>query len=536
MTKKNIEALKRAWIAAANMCGVHPYDLKRQQLRDNSPAGSFSYTLQMLGGFNLFKEKHFSPSSAVTPAPKPAKQTAKPTKGKKKTKPADDTDFDPGEEPKPPNPLETTEAQELQGEALEDYVADIMLKCARIININPHELTWQEFAQYINRHYGIDNMGVAKYTITRAGGFNQLRDRRFAIQPTTSTVAKIRSREEANYNRKLGQKFAQEKYVLETLESFADRTFKGQIIVTRPTKLVKVPVRRVLNALFSDLHIGADIDQEETGYQDYKRVEEARRFAYIVKTIANYKMDYRQDTKLSLIFCGDLIQNQLHDPHDGAAIAEQVARAIHLLKQGIGYLSGYFQEVDTYWTPGNHDRIMSEHKSRAVNRKWNSWGTIIAFAVRSALSNVSNVTFNIPKTPFVTYEALGHRTFATHSDTVFDVGRPSKTVKVDRIESQVDKWNSSLPDDQKYSVIACGHIHRLMFQRLDGGGALFTNGPLDPSDAFAVSIGCPYNQAGQWMWETTEEFACGDKRDVLVGLKQDKDSSLDSIIEPFVSF
>jgi hypothetical protein len=73
------------------------------------------------------------------------------------------------------------------------------------------------------------------------------------------------------------------------------------------------PTKRILNGLMSDLHFGADLNSEELPL-NYTKVEEARRFASVCKGLAQYKPQYRDETKLYIHLAGDIIQGQLHDP------------------------------------------------------------------------------------------------------------------------------------------------------------------------------------------------------------------------------
>ena len=68
---------------------------------------------------------------------------------------------------------------------------------------------------------------------------------------------------------------------------------------------------------------------------------------------------------------------------------------------------------------------------------------------------------------------------------------------------------------------------------LDSGTTVFTNAPLCPPDAFAVSIGVNSTQCGSWIWESTKAHVIGDSRLMLVGEKEDNDASLDQIIRPY---
>ena len=194
---------------------------------------------------------------------------------------------------------------------------------------------------------------------------------------------------------------------------------------------------------------------------------------------------------------GDIIQNQLHDPRDGAPSAEQCGRAIHLLTQAIGQFSASFPSVEVFCNTGNHGRNTGRHHGRAVNQKWDSLETIVYYAIREACKNLKNVKFTIPKTPYVVYEVFGKKIFATHGDSVLNVGYPGKAINTGRLETQVNRFNASLSDKDEYSVLVVGHVHTASITHLSNGAVTITNGALVPVDEYAVSIGLMETTSGQ---------------------------------------
>lgn len=295
----------------------------------------------------------------------------------------------------------------------------------------------------------------------------------------------------------------------------------------------KKKISRAVNAILSDLHIGSDIKAAETGQLNFGRVEEARRLAKLTQEIIEYKPQYRSETSLNLFLLGDNIQNQLHDPRDGAPGAEQIARCMYLLYQSIGHMSQNYPSVDVYCSTGNHGRLTSRHKTRAVNQKWDSIETTIYYALKLMFKDVPNVKFHIPLTPFVVAEVLGEKIFATHGDTVLKPGYPNNAIKVGSLENQINKINASLPDAQEYAVFMVGHVHVGSITHLANGAVMITNGCMVPSDEFAVSIGLLENTCGQYMFESVPGYPVGDCRFIRVSKEDDNNKELDKIIKPF---
>lgn len=327
---------------------------------------------------------------------------------------------------------------------------------------------------------------------------------------------------------RLGNKEALEESIINALSNL-------KLPKINPPKVnKKTKITRELNLVLSDLHFGSNIEKEETGAHNYGVNQEARRFAKVIQETIDYKAQHRAETSLNVLLLGDLIQGDLgHDPRDGAPVAEQVCRGVHLLAQGLTHLAQAFPKVTVYVNTGNHARIISRHKNRAVKSKWDSFETIIAFSLKQIFANIPNVVFVMPKTPYVSYEVFGKKIFATHGDTVFNPGYLGKVVNTGSLEGQINKINASLKDTEEYQVFIAGHIHVGGVVHLSNGASLVTNGALCPTDDYAVSIGLLESCAGQMLFESVPNYPVGDVRYIRVSSKEDEDVSLEKIIKPF---
>lgn len=499
--KSPLTEIKKLIVKAAKVYKVQPHQLNKLQFlefSDQTESTVKEWDLRKLGGFEAVLAECF-------PAPK-----------------VKDSEL---------SPLNNAQAARLNGHELSSYIADVIQQCAEDMKVNAHELTWVEFRSYIDHAYGKDNAGIGRYNITRAGGFNAIRDAYFPKSPTKHTVDRTRLYEHANLNRKLGSVLADRQFVMENIEEFAKRCFEGKI---KPVPIPKSgKIKRVVNVVLSDLHIGSDLLKEETGYLDYGRKEEARRLAAITKQIASYKQAYRSESKLVVHLIGDIIQGILHDMRDGAVQAEQFARALHILSQMFAQLAASYPQVDVHCATGNHGRNTARHKERAIHQKWDSHETELYVSLKYACSNLKNVRFFIPKTPHNMIQVLDHKFFSTHGDTVLRPGFPGSSINVKGLAQQIDKINASLPDSEEFSVFLVGHVHTPSVTRLDNGAWMITNGCMVPVDQYAVSIGIMENHCGQWIWESVKGYPVGDIRLINVGKEHDVDASLDAVISPW---
>lgn len=338
-------------------------------------------------------------------------------------------------------------------------------------------------------------------------------------------------------NRTASIAIGREHAFLEDLHDVLVDAFSG-LPALKPEKKQKKArgkTERILNLIFSDTHYGSALDPREVKHK-YGSVEEARRTAAVCRQAANYKLDHRDETELHLHLLGDIIQGQLHDMRDGLPLAEQVASAIRILVQAIRYLARAFPKgVRVRCTPGNHGRNTARHRDRATNQKWDSIETMIYFALKEACAHLANVTIELnyePKYDFVSFNKVG---LGTHGDTVINPGYPGRSIDVAGIKKQVDSINNArvVKGEKPYSLFIMGHVHTGAMVHLPGGVIVMTNGCLIPPDPYANSIGIFDTACGQWMWESTPDHIVGDARFVNVGEDNDRDESLDSIIQPF---
>lgn len=319
------------------------------------------------------------------------------------------------------------------------------------------------------------------------------------------------------------------------LREALQQVFKDKLPVPRELKKPQGKAKRILNVMLSDTHYGSSLDPREAGHK-YGPIEEARRTAAVCKQAAEYKQSYRKDTELHLHVLGDMIQGQLHDMRDGLPLAEQVAAAIHILVRAVRFLAVQFPKgVKVKCTPGNHGRNTARHRDRATNQKWDSIETMIYSALKEAVAHLPNVEVVQGYEPKYDFELFGQVGMGTHGDTVINPGYPGRSIDVGGLTKQINSINNArVSKGQKpYKLFIVGHVHVGSMTHLPGGITVITNGALLPPDPYAQSIGIFDTACGQWMFESVEGHIVGDARFITVGEHNDKDASLDAIIEPF---
>ncbi len=321
---------------------------------------------------------------------------------------------------------------------------------------------------------------------------------------------------------------------MDQLDETLNRVFRRGWTQARPYQVRKPhTAERVVSVIISDTHFQSQIDARECP-RGFGSIEESRRFGKVVTQVADYKRQYRKETRLSVKLLGDLFQNQLHDAREGAPLALQVAATLHYLVQAALFWAQEFSSVDFWCASGNHGRNKFRHIERGVNQKWDSIETMVYIALRTALAaaGATNVKVHIPMTPYTIEPLVGEKAFWTHGDTVLKPGYPGKDIKVAHLYQQICRWNAARHINGPFKLFGVGHVHFGSITNMPGQIAMLTNGCLVPPDPFAVSIGAPDVACGQYLLESTPGHVVGDQRFIDVD-DADGRPEFNRVIKPF---
>ncbi len=336
-------------------------------------------------------------------------------------------------------------------------------------------------------------------------------------------------------NRLATEYLAKQEFVLERFEQIASRISARAHVPNYRGKKAKF-TERIVNAQWSDLHFGANLDPRLTPFA-YGVDEERRRFAAVCAQMADYKRQYRAETTLHVHLIGDIFQGKLHDPQAHAVITEQVDRASHHLVHGLDFLSTEYAQIIVDTSVGNHGRDVIRHPERAVNDKYDSTEFRLYRLLHWTFRNHPRIHIRTPIRAFYIYEQFGMKGLMTHGDTIFNPGYPGRAIHVEALQNQINRYLVAGGETaQGVQLFGFGHVHVPMSMRLPGGQVLVTNGALIPSDEYALSIGIHNTPCSQNLWESVPGYLFGDHRWMDVNQKHDQDKSLDKIIPPWVPF
>lgn len=414
-----------------------------------------------------------------------------------------------------------------------NVVTDIIAEVKRIstkLGIEPVELSKVKFL--INSEPPMNPR-----QLERAGGYKNIVLDYFGKDDQRDLAVLYGSTAKRRYLSKLERIVGSSEYLYKHLSKIVCaelNQFKFPIPARVKKPHLKTDGREII-AFVSDTHFGIEIDDDELGgVNKYNWTIAARRMGLFAMQVATFKKEVRHETStLRLCLGGDLAQGLIHLSDSGTdLITHQVIGTVHILYQFISYLRHFFKEIKVECTTDNHLRMVHKGPNRASAQKYDSYATMIHHALAMGFKHCPDVNFNIPLTPYTTFNILGNNFYMTHGDTIINVGYPGRRINTEGIANAANRLNASLKDKNEYRVIMVGHVHTPVFITLDNGTELVINGTGSGVDPYAQSIGIFESHPAQVIFESTPSFPVGDQRKVFLK-KADNDASYEEIIKPY---
>lgn len=318
------------------------------------------------------------------------------------------------------------------------------------------------------------------------------------------------------------------------VRAFTASPVRHSRIAKRWDAIEKVPVQRQLVAVLSDTHYGAMIDPREVPGCALDWTVSARRTALFCEQIETWKPAHRAETELVIAMIGDLIEGAIHVISEGTLVllTEQVHGATSILFQMIDRLRHAFRKVHVKVTPGNHARYPHRGAGRTTSAKWDSVQHAVLLGLQYAFREADDVSFTIPRTPYVTWDAPGGELmWATHGDTVISPGNVGKSVNTAKLGEKVMQLDASDLYDRPVAAAIFGHVHVPMCTTAANGCDIVVNGTLSGTGPYAQSINIHGNHPCQVLFESVPGNPVGDFRRVKLRLA-DEDPRYDAIIAP----
>lgn len=301
--------------------------------------------------------------------------------------------------------------------------------------------------------------------------------------------------------------------------------------IAKPTQ-----IERELVAVWSDTHFGLNVDPEEVGHKNsYSWQEACRRSAHFAQEIASYKLGHRQHTrKLHLVYLGDLVNGLLHNKSglDSDLLVFQECGLFHIVYHTISYLLNYFENIEVYAIPGNHDRrLHRENGSRVTSQKYDSHINSVFYALSAAFKG--RIKFHLPKTQYVMIDTIGGRLLGAHADTNFSaIGQPGSAINTKKLSYQIETFNAGevKAGNPPIKGIILGHVHNELQLKTQNGIEVLVNSTMSGLDPYAASLTINQSLPSQTIIESCKSYAIGDIRRVRFNEGIDLNKELDKIV------
>lgn len=241
--------------------------------------------------------------------------------------------------------------------------------------------------------------------------------------------------------------------------------------------------------LFSDLHVGANTDIEETGgLGEYNYPIFRKRLVVLRDAIRSITNDYHRIAhpvkNLVVLSLGDIIENVTIFPSQRDAaddLTEQVLRAQNDIAEFYLGLLDTFENISVVAVSGNHGRI----GRRGEFKHHVNWDYIISRSLAARMADTTDrISFNVPKSPFAIVDVEGYTFLLRHGDGIKSWGG----IPFYGIQRSTGRWIAIQQSmGKRFDYMAMGHFH----QRADlpfTGGEVLMNGSFVGSSQFSVEV------------------------------------------------
>lgn len=236
----------------------------------------------------------------------------------------------------------------------------------------------------------------------------------------------------------------------------------------------------------SDLHAGEVVSSEETMGMGGYDMEILNKRLYLLFHKTTELVDIRRGTlyipDLVIAEQGDMLSGEIHDELVRTNVGHMMTIAVRtafLISQGIASISPHFEKIEVVCTVGNHPRLY--HKPH-FKQKYINWDYLCYQWQAMFCRSLPNVTFVIPKAPFIIYQVENTNCLMLHGDTIRSwMGVPY--YGIERAALRLREMFQAA--DQSYDALLMGHFHN----RADidkAPGPIIVNGSLKGGDEFSI--------------------------------------------------
>lgn len=235
--------------------------------------------------------------------------------------------------------------------------------------------------------------------------------------------------------------------------------------------------------LFSDAHIGEEINLEETGgLNSYDFDIFVKRYQFYIDTVIDLVKDKLKGydiKKLNIAMLGDNVSGIIHEELKETSrldIVSQVFNGAYVVAQGIRDLAQNFEEIDIFGVPGTHGRMTEKKRYK---QRYVSWDYVFYCILTLLLKDIHNIKTYFPKCFFLQKVINNHNFLFLHGDDI----QMWMNVPWYGIDRMVARFNEVL--EQRIENVIMGHFHNsASLQKISGEKIL--NGSFSGANEFSL--------------------------------------------------
>jgi UDP-2,3-diacylglucosamine pyrophosphatase LpxH/transposase-like protein len=255
----------------------------------------------------------------------------------------------------------------------------------------------------------------------------------------------------------------------------------------------------VLVALFSDLHYGEVVSEDETLSVGCYDAEVARRRTHEYAQKISKFIDRTGAREVVVYFLGDIVSGDIHEElsvTNAVPITEQALSAGELMAEFVAAISQK-AKVRAFCVVGNHGRLRKRYyykQKQVLNMDW--------LAYKFAERLVDGVEFVIPRSPWMISEVLGTKFLLIHGDQVRSwAGIPWYGLTREVLRRRV--LGADVGHDFDHLVM--GHFHIPAVIPIQQSRC-FVNGSLKGGDEYSLGAIASASRPAQLLLEVTEKL------------------------------
>jgi hypothetical protein len=289
----------------------------------------------------------------------------------------------------------------------------------------------------------------------------------------------------------------------------------------KPTKTIKEkPSNKTsdeeLVLCIGDVHAGEIILSEETmGLNSYNMdvmKERMNKLYNGTNSIVN-KMSNHTYNKLHIFCLGDMVSGLIHDElMSGVAVVDQVIQTAHIISEMIEKWSYKFPEIEISAVVGNHGRLQKQIRHK---KKYDNFDYLMYYMIKSMCRELVNVSFNIPKSPFLIKKIYDFNFLLMHGDSKVQSYAGIPFYKIRKTDSNLTQTLTASKNIFPHYVVM-GHYHTNNTLDKAGMGKIIINGSMVGTSDFALNTMFVSGEPKQTLFGVHKEYGVTSTFDVFV--------------------